>query len=86
MKFFTLLQEGGKENAEGSGATGAATVAATAASRPQQSTTVAAPVNTGSMFRYQKFKECPPKRPLTVCIDIPGVNVTHREVSLALVG
>ena len=32
------------------------------------------------MFRYQKFKECPAKRPLTVCIDIPGVNVTHREV------
>ena len=73
-------QDVGKEN-ETSGATGAATAVAAGANRSQPST-VAAPVNTGSMFRYQKFKECPPKRPLTVCIDIPGVNVTHREVRI----
>ena len=70
-----------KEEHESGGATGAAAAASTVV-RSSASTAVTAPANTGSMFRYQKFKECPAKRPLTVCIDIPGVNVTHREVRL----
>ena len=75
----SVQYDGGRDDRESGGVTGAA-AAATTAGRTQASTGVIAPANTGSMFRYQKFKECPAKRPLTVCIDIPGVNVTHREV------